>query len=867
MGGKSKSKKTSKVENKAFITAEAEENVDKIEQDKEIISKKVAEQSSSSSEENEEQTNVVEENSTVNESTTDPVEKESLVKDLVFEKPVIEEVEDAGVDDVSMGGTVENIKDPATSSGEGCEIALDLSDDEAMDVAPTVVEEIKPTAEEIQERLRKIRLLKEMNEEKYDYDNEKTEITIDPEFDSEDEVVVESDDFKRYWNTVTESPQDFNSWTYLLQLVEQESLVLTRRAYNSFFKRYPLCYGYWKKFSEVERKNGNMRRARKILELGVRAVPLSVELWLHVTDFYMKHYQGVDAGVQKVRVIFRRAIDAAGSEFRSEKLWKKYINYELESKRFAAVLEIYDRVLNTQTQYYQNFFFEFTEFVSAHNPADMLKEADFEKALIAARESIALKPPPPPPSSTDGESCEHNDIKDLDDLDEAPPGVEDHEKPPNEEELKCIRLQITEERQAIFNNTEQAVTKIWTFEEGIKRPYFHVKQLERAQLKNWREYLDSEITRGDHERIVLLFERCLIACALYEDFWLKYAKYMTEHDLSKARSIYQRACTIHLPKKPNIHMQWAAFEEMDGHVDEAASILEDLDNSLQGMAMIKMRRVAVARRSGKLDVAESFLRSYVDSPSEGKKEELFYTRKLAWFLYKLLNKADEARKLLKDLILKYNSEVQLYSDLIEMEFHSASVHSTKNDEETAMEAFDIALESNALTEDQKFSYSKKKLEFLEDFGLDVKRLQKAYDEHQKLSKLQKKRHAELAASADQPPAKKNKTTAAVEAAAGTNGISVVQPGSAAATTPANGSRYSNTAAGGGTTASAYTTAASQSLNHQTPAGYTSTDANSYYSPSYWNYQQQHQQGNAAAAARPADPHQQYNYWGQYYGQR
>ena len=55
----------------------------------------------------------------------------------------------------------------------------------------------------------------------------------------------------------------------------------------------------------------------------------------------------------------------------------------------------------------------------------------------------------------------------------------------------------------------------------IKRPYFHVKPLERAQLKNWKEYLDFEISQRNSERIAILFERCMIACALYEDFWTK----------------------------------------------------------------------------------------------------------------------------------------------------------------------------------------------------------------------------------------------------------------------------------------------------------------------------------------------------------
>jgi pre-mRNA-processing factor 39 len=48
-----------------------------------------------------------------------------------------------------------------------------------------------------------------------------------------------------------------------------------------------------------------------------------------------------------------------------------------------------------------------------------------------------------------------------------------------------------------------------------------VKPLEQCQLNNWKEYLDFEIKEGKQERISLLFERCLIACALYEEFWIK----------------------------------------------------------------------------------------------------------------------------------------------------------------------------------------------------------------------------------------------------------------------------------------------------------------------------------------------------------
>jgi len=55
----------------------------------------------------------------------------------------------------------------------------------------------------------------------------------------------------------------------------------------------------------------------------------------------------------------------------------------------------------------------------------------------------------------------------------------------------------------------------------IRRPYFHVKPLEKSQLKNWREYLKFEMENGSEKRVGVLFERCVIACALYEEFWMK----------------------------------------------------------------------------------------------------------------------------------------------------------------------------------------------------------------------------------------------------------------------------------------------------------------------------------------------------------
>ena len=50
--------------------------------------------------------------------------------------------------------------------------------------------------------------------------------------------------------------------------------------------------------------------------------------------------------------------------------------------------------------------------------------------------------------------------------------------------------------------------------------------------------MDFEIKRaakdgGDPRTVEVLFERCLIACALYEEFWSKYADYLESRKMEE----------------------------------------------------------------------------------------------------------------------------------------------------------------------------------------------------------------------------------------------------------------------------------------------------------------------------------------------
>lgn len=110
----------------------------------------------------------------------------------------------------------------------------------------------------------------------------------------EENVVPEEDGFteeeNKLWSVVQEAPSDFNTWTQLLQLVEQRAkLSISRRVFDTFLSHYPNCYGYWKKYADLEQKLADNDSTIQVLEQSVAAIPLSVDLWL----YYIKFIQSI----------------------------------------------------------------------------------------------------------------------------------------------------------------------------------------------------------------------------------------------------------------------------------------------------------------------------------------------------------------------------------------------------------------------------------------------------------------------------------------------------------------------------------------------------------------------------------------------
>lgn len=369
------------------------------------------------------------------------------------------------------------------------------------------------------------------------------------------------------------------------------------------------------------------------------------------------------------------------------------------------IVAIYDRLLATPTQGYKTHWENFRELVN-NNPVQKLLSVDeFKKYREEVRKDLA-------------------DAKAEPD-DQVPPGEDepnDHVR--NEEEADAIRKIVVNKRKKINKATVEMINKRWGFEEGIKRPYFHVKQLERIQLKNWKEYLEFEIEQGDKKRILVLFERCLIACALYEEFWLKLIRYLETNREDpefevRTRDVFERACNIHHRDKPSLLMMWSAFEETHLNYEKASEILQRLDHLHPNLLQVAYFRINLERRRGNFEKCVQLYEHYI-SVAKNKNISASLSIKYARFLNKIKKDYESAMKALKTALDKDSMNTRIALQVIDLALQKETV-----DEKEILNILDTFMTQESLDPDQKLLFAQRKVEFLEDFGNSVQDLQEA----------------------------------------------------------------------------------------------------------------------------------------------
>ncbi|XP_018793549.1 PREDICTED: pre-mRNA-processing factor 39 [Bactrocera latifrons] len=644
-------------------------------------------------------------------------------------------------------------------------------------------------------------------------------------------------DLDKYWRAVKEDPADFTGWTYLLQYVDNESdAEAAREAYDAFLSHYPYCYGYWRKYADYEKRKGIKANCNAVFERGLEAIPLSVDLWIH----YLAHVKCNHAEDESyIRSQFERAIDACGLEFRSDKLWDAYIKWESESKHYQNVVKIYDRLLAIPTQGYSGHFDNFQDLINQHSILSTISTEELRKIRFELRESISSRSSSSRSKSRRSVSKDKEREKDRESRDEKKDD-EVSSKSPNakdaefiteeiaaisnsdvlgddrdtdvashidlgdvsnisEEEETTIKDKVISIRRKLHKATVAAVTARWTFEEGIKRPYFHVKPLERCQLKNWKDYLDFEIEKGDRTRILVLFERCLIACALYDEFWLKMIRYLeTQLDqlgiVAITSDVYRRACEIHHPDKPSLHLMWAAFEECQNNFDRAAVVLQNLEKKCPNLLQVAYRRINVERRRGDMTKCRELYEHYINT-AKNKTIAGSLAIKYARFLNKICDDLDGGLRILRQALEKDTANTRVALQMIDLVLQRPKV-----DEDEVVLIMDKFMARENMDPEQKVLFAQRKVEFLEDFGGTAKGLQDA----QRALQLALSKANEAKKKRESSPSRKSSSNSK-ESSMSNSAISSAYNNGTSATTPSYNYNSANSAYYGQQNSGAYTT--------------------------------------------------------------
>uniref|UniRef100_A0A8C5TMS3 Pre-mRNA-processing factor 39 n=1 Tax=Malurus cyaneus samueli TaxID=2593467 RepID=A0A8C5TMS3_9PASS len=334
----------------------------------------------------------------------------------------------------------------------------------------------------------------------------------------------------------------------------------------------------------------------------------SVDLWIHYINFLKETLDPADPETNStIRGAYEHAVLAAGTDFRSDRLWEMYINWENDQGNLREVTSIYDRILGIPTQLYSHHFQRLLtteQFAAAPELAASATARGREEMPCAPKTSL-------PRQGTCG--CRPSLIT----------------------EIENMRHRIIEIHQEIFNHNEHEVSKRWTFEEAVK-PTFHVKPLKNISLKTGKS-IRVEIENGTTRRVL---KRQLAPPAVTASGGL----------------LGTRISPVlkHLPA-------------VAGNIDEARRILKTFEECILGLAMIRLRRVSLERRHGNMEEAEQLLEDAVRN-AKSISEASFYAIKLARHLFKVQKNLPKARKVLSEAIELDKENTKLYLNLLEMEY-------------------------------------------------------------------------------------------------------------------------------------------------------------------------------------------------------
>ncbi|KAF9914305.1 hypothetical protein BX616_008560 [Lobosporangium transversale] len=516
-----------------------------------------------------------------------------------------------------------------------------------------------------------------------------------------DPTMIEAWD--RCWAIVKATPSEFDTWEELMRLADRQdggfgpeappaNIKNIRTIYDAFLSQFPLCFGYWKKYSDLEFLSRGVEGAIEIFERGITSISNSVDLWVQYCSFVMEQKPDDTDAIER---LFERGAEAVGMDFMPHVFWDKYIAFYEERQEYTKLPALMERIIRIPMHQYARFYQQYVQLLSSRPLKELISEELYNRYKAQLTNS-----------KVNAEGDQNH---------EATATVEEK----SQEQLETeIRQLIMEESAKVHANTAEETNKRWPFEAEIKRPYFHVKPMDMPQLANWRRYLDFEEAEGNVERIRILYERCLVTCALYEEFWLRYGTWArSQNDLEALQTIYSRAALMVPPSNPSVRLTLALVEEERGDTVAARRQYQTILENLPGHIETIVRFANFERRISPQDLAaaEVVYASQLGLENVDEVTQMAIVTLYAKFLWQVKKDVGAARAIFKTGEGKFDSRFY-FSTYLKFEMDQPG-----DDYEKRVSAVFEQARYSGLPESIKNDFGQSYLDFVMEFGSSAAR--------------------------------------------------------------------------------------------------------------------------------------------------
>ncbi|RUS20739.1 hypothetical protein BC937DRAFT_94490 [Endogone sp. FLAS-F59071] len=342
------------------------------------------------------------------------------------------------------------------------------------------------------------------------------------------------------------------------------------------------------------------------------------------------------SAVPHVQSIFERGAAAVGLDFLSHIFWDKYLEFEEKKEAHDRIVKILERIIRIPMHQYARFFERYQQLSATRPVKELLNPETYEEYEKEIRAQVTQ--PEQPMAENEEEPS-------------APAPISEKSDEQVETEIRARIHQISVD---VYMRTQDETNKRWIFEAEIKRPYFHVKPMDEPQLSNWRRYLDFEEEANDEDRVQVLYERCLVACALHEEFWHRYGKWLQSKNRKlDALGVFARATSVFIPaNRPAIRLAYALLQEERGQKEEARKVYKDLLEAVPGHVETIVKYAHFERRQNSGAVPEIFT-SNIESPLLDERAKAFLTVQYAKYLWHNEFSVEKARDIYQQASNKY----------------------------------------------------------------------------------------------------------------------------------------------------------------------------------------------------------------------